>query len=80
MDKREGSESVNTNGKNTLKLVKKSEDIVSRSCENLQTFVWWGANLYPPPPLPLHKNVCDIEELVLIFYESTSNMTIVLIF
>ena len=32
------------------------------------------------PPSPLHKNVCDFEELVLIFYESTSNMTIVLIF
>ena len=27
-----------------------SEDIAQQSCEHLQTFVWWGASLTPPPP------------------------------
>ena len=26
-----------------------SKDIAQQSCENLQTFVWWGASLCPPP-------------------------------
>ena len=37
------------------------EDLVPQSCENLQTFVWWGSCFGPrPPPPPHYKNVCKI--------------------
>ena len=51
---------------NSSKIVKFESDTfyVSKDCENLQTFVWWGASLCPSP-IQVSAKFHDFEELYL---------------
>lgn len=55
----EGSESVNTNGKNTLELVKKKRRYSFAKLRKFTDVCLVGSKFVPPSPL--HKNVCDFK-------------------